>query len=56
MDLILNCHIDRKNGGYYPYLDADLNPLAVDKANMWICPYHNGRMAMELMERIKEKE
>lgn len=56
LDMILSYHIDRENGGYFPYLKADLTPMHGDKANMWICPYHNGRMAMELLERTNEKE
>ena len=44
---------DHEKGGYYPHLTDDLVPVAGDnRASMWICPYHNVRMCLELIERI----
>lgn len=44
--------IDTENGEWYWSLRADgtVN-RAEDKAGFWKCPYHNGRMCMEVMER-----
>ena len=45
--------IDNKNGEWYwsRHADGTLN-LEDDKAGFWKCPYHNGRMCLELIERI----
>ena len=45
--------IDTKNGEWYwsHHADGTLN-LDDDKAGFWKCPYHNGRMCLELIERI----
>ena len=45
--------IDTKNGEWYwsRHADGTLN-LDDDKAGFWKCPYHNGRMCIELIERI----
>ena len=45
--------IDTENGEWYwsRHADGTLN-LDDDKAGFWKCPYHNGRMCLELMERI----
>ena len=45
--------IDRTNGGWYSYV-AESGAPAGDKAGFWICPYHSGRMCMEVMERVGE--
>ncbi|MFA6592850.1 MAG: AGE family epimerase/isomerase [Bacteroidales bacterium] len=40
-------------GEWYWSLRADGTPdLTEDRAGFWKCPYHNGRMCMELIERI----
>lgn len=45
--------IDYKNGEWYWSLRADGTVNNDDdKAGFWKCPYHNGRMCMELMERF----
>lgn len=44
--------IDNENGGWYPFVNEDGIPGTRDKANFWTCPYHNGRMALEVIERI----
>ncbi len=45
--------IDRVNGEWYwsVYADGTVNRHD-DKAGFWKCPYHNGRMCMEIMERV----
>lgn len=45
--------IDTENGEWHwsRHADGTLN-LDDDKAGFWKCPYHNGRMCLELMERI----
>ena len=46
---------DHEKGGYYPHLREDLTPVnSDDRASMWICPYHNTRMCLELIERIEK--
>ncbi len=44
--------IDKKNGGWYALVSESGEPAGRDKANFWTCPYHNGRMGMEVIERI----
>lgn len=44
--------IDRENGEWHWSLRADGSVNRDDdKAGFWKCPYHNGRMCMELIER-----
>jgi len=49
---IKNNFIDKKNGGWYALVSESGEPEGRDKANYWTCPYHNGRMGMEVIERI----
>jgi len=51
-NFIKNNLIDKKNGEWHWSLKADgtIN-TADDKAGFWKCPYHNGRMCMEIIER-----
>ena len=45
--------IDREYGEWLWSLRADGSPNRTDdKAGFWKCPYHNGRMCLELAERI----
>ena len=46
--------IDSKNGEWFWSLKADgtINTID-DKAGFWKCPYHNGRMCMELLGRFQ---
>ena len=38
------------DGEWYWSVDADGNPnTADDRAGFWKCPYHNGRMCMEII-------
>lgn len=45
--------IDRKNGEWHwsVRVDGSIN-TDDDKAGFWKCPYHNGRMCMEIIERF----
>lgn len=45
--------IDRQGGEWYwsCYEDGTVNTMD-DKAGFWKCPYHNGRMCMEIIERF----
>ena len=47
--------IDWDNGEWYwsRYPDGSLNTVD-DKAGFWKCPYHNSRMCLEIIERLKE--
>ena len=45
--------VDHKNGGWFSYVSESGEPGRGDKAGFWICPYHNGRMCLEVIERIK---
>lgn len=45
--------IDREKGEWYWSVAADGSVnLQDDKAGFWKCPYHNGRMCMEVLERF----
>ena len=47
--------IDRREGGEW-YAETDLNgqPQSdFDMAGPWKCPYHNSRMCMEVMRRLR---
>lgn len=47
--------IDRENGEWFWSLRADGSQnRRDDKAGFWKCPYHNGRMCLELVERIEK--
>ena len=45
--------VDYKNGEWHWSVRADGTvDTDADKAGFWKCPYHNGRMCMEIMERF----
>jgi len=50
---IQNNLIDYEHGEWYwsRHRDGSLNTID-DKAGFWKCPYHNGRMCLEIIERI----
>lgn len=53
-DFIKASLIDRENGEWHWSLRADGTVNRDDdKAGFWKCPYHNGRMCMEIVERLK---
>jgi mannobiose 2-epimerase len=47
-----NYFVDSKNGGWYPSVNEAGVAGRGDKGGFWICPYHNGRMCLEIIERI----
>ncbi len=56
-EFIKNELIDQENGEWFwgSYLDHTVNRQE-DKAGFWKCPYHNGRMCMEIIERFNNKK
>ena len=49
--------LDREAGEWYWSIKADGSVNRKDdKAGFWKCPYHNGRMCLELIERFSTKE
>jgi DUF1680 family protein/mannose/cellobiose epimerase-like protein (N-acyl-D-glucosamine 2-epimerase family) len=47
--------VDNKNGGWFSGASESGTPLKGDKGGFWICPYHNGRMCMEVIERVSQQ-
>ncbi len=54
-DFIKSNLIDKENGEWFwsIYADGSINRND-DKAGFWKCPYHNGRMCLEILERISQ--
>ena len=48
--------VDHKNGEWFNAVSATGTISKGDKAGFWKCPYHNGRMCMEVMERVSMLE
>ncbi len=45
--------IDTKNGEWFWSILSNGSPNHTDdKAGLWKCPYHNGRMCLEVLERL----
>jgi mannobiose 2-epimerase len=44
--------IDHKNGEWFGLITPDYKVRPMDKVSPWKCPYHNGRMCMEMIRRI----
>ena len=54
-EFIKNNIIDKDGGEWFWSLRADGSVNREDdKAGFWKCPYHNGRMCMEVMERVAQ--
>lgn len=54
-DYIRQNQIDRKNGGEW-YAETDINGKPKgnhEMAGLWKCPYHNSRMCLEVIQRVK---
>jgi mannobiose 2-epimerase len=61
LDKAINCRnyinkyfVDHNNGGWFSYVSEKGVPDIGDKAGFWICPYHNGRMCLEVMARLEK--
>ncbi len=54
-EFIKNNLIDKENGEWFWGIrsDGSIN-LDEDKAGFWKCPYHNGRMCLEILERVNK--
>lgn len=52
--LIARDFIDREHGEWFKVLGPDGRPLAGQvKTGPWECPYHNGRLALEMRRRLE---
>jgi mannobiose 2-epimerase len=58
LDNAINCwnytknhFVDNKNGGWFSSV-SESGVARGEKGGFWVCPYHNGRMCMEVVERI----
>lgn len=45
--------LDKKNGEWIWGVNADYSKIEKDKVGFWKCPYHNSRVCIELIHRIK---
>lgn len=45
--------VDHKGGGWFTSVNEKGIPGRGDKGGFWVCPYHNGRMCLEIMERTE---
>ncbi|GHU51396.1 cellobiose 2-epimerase [Clostridia bacterium] len=53
LEYIDKVFVDHENGEWFNETTLDNIPLEdMPKAGFWKCPYHNGRMCLELIERI----
>jgi cellobiose epimerase len=46
-----NHFVDSIGGGWFSSVSESGIPGRGDKGGFWVCPYHNGRMCMEIIER-----
>jgi len=52
-EYIKECFVDKREGSeWYRDVDADRKPLHEPIVEPWKCPYHNGRMCMEITKRL----
>ena len=49
--LIEERFVDREHGGWFNALSREGKPLPLPKIGFWKCPYHNGRAAMQIIDR-----
>ncbi len=46
--------VDNKAGGWFSSFSESGATGTGDKGGFWVCPYHNGRMCMEIIERVSD--
>ncbi len=51
-EFIKNYVLDKKFGEWHEKLTRDRTPHKLDKVRSWKCPYHNGRMVFEGIDRL----
>jgi mannobiose 2-epimerase len=44
--------VDRKNGSWFTSVTPEGTGRG-EKVGNWLCPYHNSRMCLEIIERVK---
>lgn len=44
--------VDNRGGGWFSSVSEYGSPGKGDKGGFWVCPYHNSRMCMEIVERV----
>ncbi len=44
--------VDHQGGGWFTSVNEKGIAGKGDKGGFWVCPYHNGRMCLEIMERV----
>jgi cellobiose epimerase len=49
-----NHFIDKTGGGWFSSVTASGDAGRGDKGGFWVCPYHNGRMCLEVIERVSD--
>ena len=59
LDISINCwkytknhFVDNKTGGWFSSVSESGVVGRGDKGGFWVCPYHNGRMCIEIIERV----
>jgi mannobiose 2-epimerase len=55
-NFIKNNLVDTKNGGWFGSVTESGVIGSGNKAGFWTAPYHNGRMCMEIIERVSSQE
>ncbi|TAL65094.1 MAG: N-acyl-D-glucosamine 2-epimerase [Bacteroidetes bacterium] len=50
-----NHFVDSKAGGWFTSVSESGVAGSGDKGGFWICPYHNGRMCLEIIERVSSR-
>ena len=52
-EFIKKHQVDHINGEWHSLVGPDLKVLPAAKVSPWKCPYHNGRMCLEMIRRIE---
>jgi mannobiose 2-epimerase len=53
-NFIKKFQVDSRYGEWFYRVDEEAKPiLSYDKVGQWKCPYHNSRMCLEIMRRVK---